>query len=112
MKASLLLATALLGLSLSGNAAAAYAIAPGKITYIENGWLGEGLALHVSGSGVSGCTAQPTEFAIGKDHPAYRDMVAIALSAFASSSDVEIVAEAGTCLFGNRTKVLAIRLRK
>lgn len=110
MKLALCFAVALL--AVAGNASAVE-IASGKLTYVENGWLGEGLALQLSGSGVAGCpSSQLTEFAVDKDHPAYKDMVAIALTAFGLGSQIELVVEPGVCLFGGRTKVVAIRLRR
>jgi len=105
-----LCALALLGLSIASNASAVEI--GGKVNEVENGWLGEGLALQLSGSGVTGCPSPPYQFAIDKSHPAYKDMVAIALAAFASGSEVVLVVEPGVCLFGDRTKVVAIRLKR
>jgi len=96
----------------SSAAAAADIVGTGRITFLENGWYGEGLALHHSGPGIAGCPGGPAEFAIDKNHPAFKEMVAIALAAFSSSSDVELVVEKGACIFGDRTKVVAIRVKK
>lgn len=82
----------------------------GKIRQLENGWLGEGMALRFSGPGVPGCSADIQNFAISSSHPSYRELVATVLTAYATGSNVEIVVEQGVCLFGNRTKVLAITL--
>lgn len=87
-------------------------VATGKITSIENGWFGEGVVFHHSGPGISGCGTSPTQFAIDKNHPGYKEIVAIALAAYASSSNVDLVVDPGVCLFGNRTKALAINMKK
>jgi hypothetical protein len=87
-------------------------VAAGKITSIENGWFGEGIVFHHSGPGISGCGASVTQFAIDKNHPGYKEIVAIAMTAHATSSNVELVVDPGVCLFGNRTKVLAINMKK
>lgn len=107
-----LFAFAVAALLVHQTASAADVVSVSKITRIENGWLGEGVALRLSGPGITGCPADPVEFAIGKDHPGYREIVAIALAAQSSSADVELVVEKGQCLFGGRTKVLSVRLYK
>lgn len=84
----------------------------GRITYIENGWYGEGVAIHSSTNGPSGCSASLNDFAIDKNHASYRELVAIALSAYNSNADVDVIVDTGACTFGGRTKVLSIRLRK
>lgn len=93
----------------STHANAAEVVGTGKITYVENGWYGEGLVLHFS-VGIDGCSAQNNDFAIDVNHPSYKELVSMALTAFSSSSDVQLIVEKGTCLFGKRTKVLSIRL--
>ena len=84
----------------------------GKITYLENGWFGEGVAIHHSTASIKGCAADPADFAIDKNHPSYKELVAIALAAFTSQSDVELVVDKGICSFGARTKILSIRLKR
>ncbi len=93
------------------SANAADVVGTGKIDYVENGWEGEGLAIHHS-VGIDGCTASNTEYAIEKNHLSYKELVSMALSAFALGSDVQLVVERGVCSFGGRTKVLSIRLIK
>ncbi|KAB7770984.1 hypothetical protein CEK68_01835 [Xanthomonas sp. LMG 12461] len=84
----------------------------GKITYVENGWYGEGMVIHTSNDGPSGCSAPLNDFAIDKDHPSYKELTAMALAAYTSNSDVELLVDSGVCIFGNRTKVISIRLKK
>jgi hypothetical protein len=102
---------AIFGLSICYTVQAADLVA-GKITYIENGWYGEGVAIHSSANGPSGCSASLNDFAIDKNHAAYKELVAIALSAYNSNADVEVIVDTGDCIFGGRTKVLSIRLKK
>lgn len=83
-----------------------------KIRFVENGWGGEGLAIATQGSGIGGCPAGNTEFAIDAGHPSYRELVAMALLAFSSNADAELVVDSGVCIFGSRTKVISIRLIK
>jgi len=71
-----------------------------KINFVENGWNGEGLALHVD-YGLSGCPAPDTEFAISANHPAYKELVSIVLAAFTTQAKVQIVADPEVCLFGD-----------
>jgi hypothetical protein len=91
------------------NPLAAETIGPTKISFVEPGWSGEGLAIHTD-KGLSGCGAPDTEFAIAKSHPSYNELLSMTLTAFAAQSNVEIVAYAGVCIFGARTKVVSIRL--
>ncbi|UYK66590.1 hypothetical protein NG831_21265 [Xanthomonas sacchari] len=91
---------------------AVQAIAAGKIIYVENGWYGEGLALHTSNDGPSGCPGPLNNFAIDKNHPSYKELTAIALAAYTTNANVEFVVDSGSCPFGNSTKVLSIRLIK
>lgn len=113
LKRSLFLLTMILGGLNSSTAVAALATAPvAKIIQIENGWNGEGLALITDGAGVSGCTGGPTQFAIEVGNPAYKDMVAIVLTAFSSGSNVEMMVDQSNCIFGARTKVISLRLKK
>ena len=84
----------------------------GKINYLENGWYGEGVAIHHSTAVITGCTANSNDFAIDKNHPAYKELIAIALAAYTSESEVELIVDKGVCGFGGRTKILSIRLKK
>jgi len=84
----------------------------GKITFIENGWAGEGLTINYSKNGPAGCSAALNEFAIDKNHPAYKELVAIALAAYTSNADADLIVDPGVCLFGSRTRVISIRLKK
>lgn len=109
VKSSLIMLCALAAL-LPHLAWAVVYVATGKITMIENGWSGESVVFHHSGPGISGCGTS-NEFAIDKNHPGYKEMVTIALAAYATLSNVELVVDQGVCL-GVRTKVLAINMRK
>lgn len=100
------------GISSYGVAEAANVVGPGKVTYVENGWDGEGVAIHSSVNGPAGCQASLNDFGIEKSHAAYKELVAMTLSAYTSNTDVEIIVDAGKCVFGDRTKVLSIRLKK
>ena len=95
----------------SGYVSAFEIVGTGKITYVENGWYGEGLAIRDT-VGLDGCSAPDTEFAIDAGHPGYKELVSLALSAFTSASDVQLVVEKNACIFGGRTKILSIRLIK
>lgn len=95
--------------SFSGAAMAVEVTGYGKITYVENGWYGEGLALHHSTASVTGCTASPNDFAIDKNHAAYQELLAMALTAYTRDLDVGLIVEKGDCGFGGRTKIVAIR---
>ncbi|MFT4925508.1 MAG: hypothetical protein ACI8WB_001601 [Phenylobacterium sp.] len=95
----------------TGHAAAFSISAIGKVTYIENGWFGEGVAIHMS-SGTAGCPAGDTDYAVEASHPAYKEIVALATSAFVAAINVEIVTATGSCAFGDRNKILSIRLIK
>lgn len=81
-----------------------------KISYLENGWSGNGLAIHVSGAGIDGCPAANNKFALSDDHPGYDTILALALSAQAQDADIELIVDKGNCLFGDRTRILSIRL--
>lgn len=87
------------------------------ITYVENGWHGEGLAVGIPLStvnpGFAGCTAISPElgqFFIPKTHPAYKELTAIALTAYTASTRVWIVAHDNQCQLGGRVKLFSIRL--
>ena len=83
----------------------------GKISLLEIGWNGEGINILHSAQ-VAGCNSNPREFAISKDHPGYKELVSVALAAYAADADVQLIVEPGTCLFGNRTKIITLRLKK
>ncbi|MDY4282974.1 hypothetical protein [Xanthomonas sp. LF06-19] len=87
-------------------------VGAGKITVIENGWFGEGMAIHTSNDGPSGCSAPLNDFAIDKNHPSYQELTAMALVAYTKNLDVEVLVDPGVCIFGDRTKVISIRLKK
>ncbi|MBO9872954.1 MULTISPECIES: hypothetical protein [Xanthomonas] len=84
----------------------------GKITYIENAWNGEGIAIHSSSDGPYGCTSDLNDFGITSNDPSYKELAAMALAAFTTNADVELIVDSGNCVFGNRTKVVSIRLKK
>lgn len=80
--------------------------AAGKLGWVENGWFGEGIAFSHTVS-TTGC-GTATEYAISKDHPSYRELTSMLFSAYSAGKNVLLVVETGVCLFGGRTKVLAI----
>ena len=84
----------------------------GKITYIENGWSGEGFAIHMeNSSAISGCSAPSTEFGIDANHTAYKILVAMMMMAYSQQIPISLVVDQGTCVLGARTKVLSIRMQ-
>jgi hypothetical protein len=85
-------------------------VGPANITFIENGWSGEGFAIHLS-QGISGCGAPPTEFGIPATHGAYKELVALLMSAYFTEKPVEVVVDTGNCTLGARTSIISIRLR-
>ena len=85
-------------------------VGPANITFIENGWSGEGFAIHLS-QGIAGCGAPPTEFGIAASHPAYKELVALLMSAYFTEKPVEVVVNTGSCTLGARTAITSIRLR-
>jgi len=102
----------LAGLGFCCSGQAAELVGAGKITFVENGWNGEGLVIHHTRNGPAGCPAPLNDFAIDKNNTAYKELVAMALSAYTSNSDVELMVDAGVCSFGARTKIISIRLMK
>lgn len=86
------------------------AVGPAKITFIENGWSGEGFAIHLS-QGIAGCSAPPTEFGVDASHPAYKELVALLMSAYFTEKPIEVVVNTGNCTLGARTSITSIRLR-
>jgi hypothetical protein len=91
------------------NALAFDVVGSTKINYVENGWFGEGLAVYAD-HGIAGCGADDTQFFIDESHPSYTVLASIVLTAFSTQSDVQIVTVTGTCLAGDRTKILSVRL--
>ncbi|MBB4128506.1 hypothetical protein GGR77_003836 [Xanthomonas translucens] len=92
--------------------AAAQLVWLGQITYVENGWYGEGMVIHTANAGPSGCSAPPNDFAIEKSNPSYQELTAMALTAYTKNMDVGLVVDSGGRIFGGRTKVISIRLQK
>ena len=92
--------------------AATVVVPMGQITYVENGWYGEGMAIHTSNDGPSGCSAGPNQFAIDRNHPAYQELTAMALMAYMKNIEIGLVADSGTCILNGRTKIISIRLQK
>ncbi len=83
----------------------------GNLTFIENGWFGEGFAIHMtSTAAVTGCGAPATEFGIAADHPAYKYLVSLMMMAYSQQLPVQLVVDQGVCTLGARTKIVAIRL--
>jgi hypothetical protein len=85
-------------------------VGPTTIVQMANGWNGEQMAIIVA-SGTSSCPAGPNEYSVRKTHPAYNDIVAMALTAFASGASV-VVRPDGTCIDNNRAAILELRLVK
>lgn len=107
----LIVGIVLLAASPSGYASQV-ALAPTTITFVENGWFGEGLAIQTTATYSTSCYGGGTQFAVPITHPAYKDIVAIALAAYAIGSTVQIVIEDSTCAFAGRMSILSIRLLK
>ena len=99
-------------LSIHSHAQTFAAVGPTYINYVENGWFGEGIAIHVDQSAPAGCVVNTGfgDFGVRSDHPAYDKITALILSAFFSHSAVELVVNPGNCVFGNRTNVVSVRL--
>jgi len=87
------------------------AVGPGTITYLENGWFGEGFALHFT-VGLAGCPAPPTEFGLLPSHPQYKEIVALMMIAYSNNESVQLVADSNVCILGARTKIVSIRLSR
>ncbi|PPU71169.1 hypothetical protein XmelCFBP4644_16975 [Xanthomonas melonis] len=100
-----------IALLLSGGAHAVEVTANGKLSFVENGWYGEGLSFAHSAP-VAGCTGGANNYVIDKNHPSYQELLAIALTAYTRELDVKLIVEPGVCGFGVRTKILAMRLAK
>lgn len=84
---------------------------PGKISSVEIGWNGEGINILHSAQ-VTGCNSNTQEFAISKDHTGYKELVSAVLAAHTASTNVQLIVDRGNCLFGNRTKIVTVRLLK
>jgi hypothetical protein len=111
MKHTLAFFMALIGSLWMNNVYSAYAaVGPANITFIENGWYGEGFAIHLT-QGIAGCGAPPTEFGIAASHPAYKELVALLMSAYFTEKPIEVVVNTGNCTLGARTAITSIRLR-
>ena len=83
----------------------------GVITYIENGWAGEGFAIRMTNTvTTSGCTAPAHEYGISATHPAYNILVAMMMSAYSKQTTIQLVVDQGVCVLGQRTKILSIRV--
>jgi hypothetical protein len=85
-------------------------VGPTTIVQMGNGWAGEQMAIIVA-NGTSPCPGGPNEYSVRKTHPAYNDIVAMALTAFASGASV-IIRTDGTCIDNNRAAILELRLVK
>jgi len=84
----------------------------GQITFIENGWYGEGFAIHMENSvQTAGCPAPGYEYGIDASHQAYKILVALLITAYTQKLPVQMVVQLGTCVLGARTKIISIRLR-
>jgi hypothetical protein len=100
--------TLLLCAHASAMAAATDWIPATTIMQVSNGWTGEQFVV-ILASGVSTCPGGANEYTISTDHKAYKDMVAMALTAFATGATV-LIRPDGTCLGNNRAAILELRL--
>ena len=82
------------------------------VAYVENGWFGEGLAIHLSTplAFVTQCPAPAYDFALPASHPSYREVAAMILLAYASGVPVQLMVDPASCLFGGRTAIASVRL--
>ncbi|WP_153066918.1 hypothetical protein [Xanthomonas arboricola] len=94
----------ILGIVYSDKALAAESSGFGKITFLGNGWFREGVAIHHSTASTASCTTNPNSFAIDKNHPTYKKLVAIAVAAYASESGFKLIVAKGVCGFCRRNK--------
>ena len=92
----------------SAQAAATDWIPATTIIQVSNGWYGEQFVIIVA-SGISTCPGGANEYTVSTNHKAYKDMVAIALTAFATGSTV-LIRPDGSCLDNNRAAILELRL--
>ena len=86
-------------------------VAEGEVVYVENGWGGEGVAIHHT-VGHAGCESWDSEYFLSKEHAGYNEVVSMILMAYSTSAKVELVVDTGVCLTGNRTKIISVRLKK
>lgn len=56
--------------------------------------------------------AGPNDFVIDRNHAAYQELLAMALTAYTRDLDVQLIVEKGDCGFGGRTKISAMRFEK
>jgi len=88
------------------------ATSSGQITFIENGWGGEGFAIHMENAvQTAGCPAPAYEYGLDASHQAYKILVALMITAYTQKLPVQMVVQPGTCVLGARTKIISIRLR-
>jgi len=83
------------------------------VTYVEAGWAGEGMALHLATPAVSnGCPSGSnlTDFAIASSHPSYAEEVTLLYIAYVKKKTITVVIEDTACAFGNRSSVTSIQL--
>ena len=84
------------------------------VAYVENGWFGEGLAIHLSTplAFATQCSAPNYDFALPATHPGYKEVAAMIFLAYASGVPVQLMVDPASCLFGGRTAIAAVRLFK
>jgi hypothetical protein len=80
------------------------------IMQVSNGWDGEQFVVIVA-NGSSMCPGGTNEYTISINHKAYKDMVALALTAFATGATV-LIRPDGACLDNNRATILELRLAR
>jgi len=95
--------------SMSANAGF-YPVGPTNITYVENGWFGEGLVVHLGIPAPAGCATGVDDYAIHATDAAYKQMVPMLLGAYFASKQVQVVIDSDTCGFANRAKIVGVRL--
>src|SRR5512132_260297 len=111
----MLLLAAFVFASLSAFEARAISPAPSdgttsRITYVENGWFGEGLAVHLSAplTYATQCAAAANDFAVAASHPMFKEISAMIMLAYASGAPVQLMVDPASCIFGNRTSIVAV----
>lgn len=83
----------------------------GYVIFAENGWSGEGFAVHLTdAAAIGGCASGATEFGLDANHPAYKILVALMITAYAQQTPVQLVVDQGSCVLGNRTRIVSIRM--
>src|SRR5690242_9787603 len=70
------------------------------VAYVENGWFGEGLAIHLSTplAFATQCSAPSYDFALSASHPAYKEVAAMILLAYGSGVPVQLMVDPASCL--------------